>query len=569
MSTVVPLHSAPDLPPSDDPLDGLTAVSLGMVPPDGALLAAEDPYHLLANGFTPWRKLGGELVVSVDRPAGIRAAQAHYGRDDLVFTRCAPDDLRHVLHFAFGPELAQNARERCPEADSCRSLQGGLSRGKGLLAVAGFAVLFYALPYAVISAMLIVLALLSLATTLMRGTALIAGWAGDANLPEDVPMIAGYKDVPVISVLIPLLREERMASQILEAVSALDYPKDRLDIKLVLENDDDITHAALAGEPLPDWVEIISVPEDTLRTKPRAMNYALHFCRGEIVGIYDAEDRPEPSQLRRVAAYLAHADEEVACVQGFLDFYNTKQNWLSRCFTIEYAIWFRVLLHGCQRLGLPIPLGGTTVFFRRTVLEEIGAWDAHNVTEDADLGMRLVRRGYRCDVLPTTTFEEANCRALPWVKQRSRWLKGYAMTWATHMRDPARLWHDLGPKGFCAFQILFMGAIAAYLATPLFWVLWTGFFGLGLVPWDHLPGPVLAFFYGALLAGQITMVSVALRAVWAKERRHLVKWVFSLPFYWPLGALAGYKALFELFTKPFYWDKTEHGRSLGTGFDEP
>ena len=173
------------------------------------------------------------------------------------------------------------------------------------------------------------------------------------------------------------------------------------------------------------------MPADALKTKPRAMNYALPFCRGDIVGVYDAEDRPDPGQIRAVVQHLQAAPPEVACVQGYLDFYNSADNWLSRCFTLEYAIWFRVVLLGVQRLGLPIPLGGTSVFFRRGVLEQIGAWDAHNVTEDADLGMRLARFGYRCEMIASTTWEEANCRVGPWIRQRSRWLKGYALTWAT------------------------------------------------------------------------------------------------------------------------------------------
>ena len=175
-----------------------------------------------------------------------------------------------------------------------------------------------------------------------------------------------------ISLLVPLWREEKVAAQLIDALAAMEYPASLLDIKLVLEECDETTRAAIARATLPPTIEIINVPADRdgLRTKPRAMNYALPFCKGEIVGVYDAEDRPHPGQIRAVVQHLEDADDKVACVQGYLDFYNTSENWLSRCFTIEYAIWFRVILHGVQKLGIPIPLGGTTVFFRRRELEE-------------------------------------------------------------------------------------------------------------------------------------------------------------------------------------------------------
>jgi cellulose synthase/poly-beta-1,6-N-acetylglucosamine synthase-like glycosyltransferase len=289
------------------------------------------------------------------------------------------------------------------------------------------------------------------------------------------------------------------------------------------------------------------------------MNYALPFCTGEIVGIYDAEDRPDPAQIRAVVEPLRHAPPEVACVQGFLDFYNSDRNWLSRCFTLEYAIWFRVVLLGVQRLGLPIPLGGTTVFFRRNVLEKIGAWDAHNVTEDADLGMRLARFGYRCDMIASTTWEEANCRVRPWIRQRSRWLKGYAITWATHMRRPRALLSELGPMGFLGFQVLFLGAITSYLSMPLFWLIWTASIGFDLTFWQSFPTWLTVAFFGSMIAGQALMLVIA--TVAARDSRHpgLLPWVLALPFYWPLGAIAAYRAVGEVFTRPFHWHKTEHG----------
>jgi len=223
----------------------------------------------------------------------------------------------------------------------------------------------------------------------------------------------------------------------------------------VLEDNDTTTRKALCRTSLLTWMRSIVVPEGTLRTKPRALNYALDFARGSIVGVYDAEDSPDPNQLRIVAATFANAGPQVVCLQGILDYYNSGANWLTRCFTIEYASWFRVVLPGYARMGLVVPLGGTTLFFRHDILEKLGGWDAHNVTEDADLGLRLARAGYETVFIPSVTQEEANGRFWPWVKQRSRWLKGYAITYCVHMRDPGRLWRDLGPWRFfwCAGAI--------------------------------------------------------------------------------------------------------------------
>src|SRR5690606_9418328 len=229
---------------------------------------------------------------------------------------------------------------------------------------------------------------------------------------------------------------------------------------------------------LPEWMRVITVPRGTVKTKPRALNHALVYARGAIVGVYDAEDAPDPDQLMKVVSQFQRSGPEVACLQGVLDYYNPHTNWLSRCFTIEYATWFRLILPGIARLGLSVPLGGTTLFFRRSVLEELGGWDAHNVTEDADLGIRLARRGYRTELLDTVTGEEANCRAIPWIKQRSRWIKGYMMTWAVHMRQPALLWRQLGPRRFAGFQVMFLGSILQSLLAPLMWSFWILPFGL-------------------------------------------------------------------------------------------
>ena len=224
---------------------------------------------------------------------------------------------------------------------------------------------------------------LNMGLKIVAASAVFAGRSDQAKV-DPLP-----KRLPVVTLLVPLYKEREIAGHLLRRLSAIDYPAPLLDVILLLEADDHLTRETLAAANLPRWMRAITVPKGTIKTKPRALNYGLNFARGRIIGIYDAEDAPAPDQIRKIVARFAARDPEVACLQGILDYYNSRANWLARCFTLEYAAWFRVVLPGMARLGLTIPLGGTTVFFLRSVLEEIGGWDAHNVTEDADLGLRL------------------------------------------------------------------------------------------------------------------------------------------------------------------------------------
>jgi len=545
---------------------GLGQIDLAKSPPDPTLVAGVDPYRCLALEAVPWRQVGGTRVVAIGNPEQAEAAIAACGGGaaKVALALAAPEDIRRTLTEAFAGRLRDDARGRCPEAYSCR---GWTETPRVSRAVAIAAALLAATAAAPLLVLQLLMGWALVANTMTMGLRLTALFArasvGRVEPWHSGPRLADYKKLPRVSILVPLLREEKVAQRLLEALAAMDYPAALLDIKLVLEEDDVITRAALAQAALPRSVEVLSVPTDLLKTKPKAMNYALPFCRGDIVGIYDAEDRPDPGQIRAVVQHLQSAAPEVACVQGYLDFYNSGDNWLSRCFTLEYAIWFRVVLLGVQRLGLPIPLGGTTVFFRRGILEQLGGWDAHNVTEDADLGMRLARFGYRCEMIASTTWEEANCRVGPWIRQRSRWLKGYAVTWATHMRRPRALWRDLGPAGFVGFQVLFLGAITSYLSLPLFWAALVAGLGFGLDVWSGLPPALVWSFAASMIAGQAVMLTAAVVAARDSKRPGLLAWVAALPFYWSLGAVAAWRAIAEIFTRPTFWHKTEHGVSAG------
>lgn len=343
--------------------------------------------------------------------------------------------------------------------------------------------------------------------------------------------------------MVPLFQEEAIADALLHRLSRLRYPKSALEILLVLEAGDDRTKAALAAAVLPPWVRSVCVPPGRITTKPRALNYALNYARGTIIGILDAEDSPAPDQIDQVVARFALAPPDVACLQGILDFYNPRANWLSRCFAVEYAAWFRVLLPGLARLGFVVPLGGTTVYIRREALSATGGWDAHNVTEDADLGILLARRGYVTELIPTVTREEANNRFWPWIKQRSRWLKGYAITWWVHNRRPLALMRDVGFWRFWGVQAVFLTTVLQFVLAPVLWSFWLVVIGLPH-PLDAVLDPAArSALVATFLTAEAVTILIGVLAVLRSPHHGLIPWVPTLFVYFPLGTLAIYRGL--------------------------
>ncbi len=268
-----------------------------------------------------------------------------------------------------------------------------------------------------------------------------------------------------------------MLPMLAQSLRELDYPLGKLDIKLVLEASDHETIEVASTLGLEGVFEVIRVPPSHPQTKPKACNFALQFARGEFLVIYDAEDRPEPDQLRKVVATFRQSSPNTACLQCRLNYFNADENWLTRMFTLDYALWFDQMLPGLERLNVPIPLGGTSNHFKIDVLRELHAWDPFNVTEDADLGMRLTQKGYRVGVVDSTTFEEASCHAGNWIRQRSRWMKGYMQTFLVHTRRPLHLMRTTGPLGFLGFVFFIGGTVLSGLLNPVFWLLYIGLAG--------------------------------------------------------------------------------------------
>lgn len=539
---------------------GLGAVNPRRDPPDARLIDRLGAVACLADRLMPWRRIGGTTLVATPDPARF---DLHRPRLTALFgpvapVLCLPGEVEAAVTRLRGAGLVRAAEGSVPEAESCRDY-----RPARLLPGAAAALLVAALGLAASPALLLAgLTLLSLLSMIGFTGLKIAAWAAMQRPEPPLPDIAIAR-LPVVSVIVALYRESNIAHRLVSRLQRLDYPHDRLEVLLVVEADDSLTRLALARADLPPWMRLVVVPGGSVRTKPRALNYALDHCRGSLIGVYDAEDAPEPDQIRRMVTHFHARGPDVACLQGALDFYNPGQNWLSRCFTVEYAAWFRLLLPGIARLGLPVPLGGTTLFFRRAALERLGRWDAHNVTEDADLGLRLARHGYRTEILASTTHEEANCRAGPWVKQRSRWIKGFMMTWLAHMRRPRALWRDLGPRRFWAVQLLLLGSVIHALTAPLLWSLWLVAFGLPH-PVARLLGPLGFDLLGGLFV-LTALLGMGFGIAGLRRAGAPVSalWVPTLAFYNPMATAAAWKAAAEMVTRPFWWDKTRHGLSAG------
>lgn len=369
--------------------------------------------------------------------------------------------------------------------------------------------------------------------------------------------------LPVYTVLVALYDEAPIAQQLILALDRLNWPKSKLDIKLVCEEKDIETIQALkAAKPGPQF-EIIEVPDLKPRTKPKALQYALHGVRGDFIVIYDAEDVPNPDQLREAFSTFSKSDHTLACLQAPLVISNAPKNWLTALFGIEYSGLFRRLIPLLSYFGLPIPLGGTSNHFRRSALEAVGGWDPCNVTEDADLGIRLYRRGYHTGALRRPTLEHAPEGVDIWVKQRTRWLKGWMQTWFVFMRQPFGMTAQNKLVGFLSLQIIIAGMLIAALAHPFAYLfvahtIFTGVqYGVGAI--TNFDKVLFSIDIFNLLGSYVIFFLAGWHAFIPLERRDIKRrWLLMIPFYWLLMSWAAWRAVTQLPTQAHKWEKTPH-----------
>lgn len=367
--------------------------------------------------------------------------------------------------------------------------------------------------------------------------------------------------LPTYTILVPLYREAEVLGDLVGSLAALDYPPEKYEVFLLLEEDDVETRAACEALTLPRNFRPIVVPHSQPKTKPKACNWGLELATSDYLVIYDAEDRPEPDQLKKAVVAFRKLPSDVVCVQAKLNYYNPRQNTLTRLFTAEYANWFDLTLPGLAAAGGPIPLGGTSNHFKTHLLRQLGGWDPFNVAEDCDLGVRLHKAGFRTAMIDSTTWEEANSRLRSWIRQRSRWTKGYFQTYLVHMRSPLRLLRSLGLRQFVNFQMIIGGTGLCLLLNPIYWLMTVAWVAFRPDLVSVLFGPPWIYAAGAACLVLGNLMFMCLFAAACAQRGHwdLVTYCLLAPLYWLLMSVAAYKALGQLLVRPYYWEKTDHG----------
>ena len=537
-------------------------------PAELGLIASDGPTGL-REGWASGTIEGNSWVAldgTIGSPRAVETIVRRLAARGCAVGLASPVAMRDSVLAGLGPAILRQAVSGLARSHPTSSARAGSWLWQSVALAAGTGALIGLTLIAGVSAQWLQTVLLTLPFLMVVALRLTVLLAYPFARPRPAPLspVRDDRDLPVFTLLVPLYHEARVLPDLIAALRGLDYPAAKLDIKLILESVDAETLAAVRELGLRPPFELVVVPNRRPRGKPKALNYALAFARGEYVCVYDAEDVPEPDQLRRVATAFADGPASLGCVQGQLVIDNPGAGWLCSQFALEYLTLFDGTLSALDHLRLPLPLGGTSNHFPLRLLRHIGGWDAWNVTEDADLGFRLARRGYQAHVVATTTYEEAPHRFGNWLRQRTRWQKGWMQTYIVHSRQPLRHLADLGPWGWFGFHAQFGGVIVSSLIYP---------FSLALVGWQLFAGAPLphAESYSDRLLMLVAVfnllaglgVALAHAAVCAIGRRRwlLLAAVPLMPVYWLLISLAAYRALWQLARQPFKWEKTEHGLS--------
>ncbi|MCH4250007.1 MAG: glycosyltransferase [Microbacteriaceae bacterium] len=568
---------------------GIPLVDLSVSPPAREALADVRWQDLASGEWIPWRRSGDHVTVATSVAPG-KAMTARLrrvlGAASLDYVATTDWDVGQALQAAYRSQLRRQATDSLAEEQPEKSASRGLAGWQKALPVAIAAAIVAGV---LLSPRVTVISLFALSNLLFAinvcfktGMALIAPissasrrhWntlltQARALMGVQTPPPVPEPELPIYTILIPVYHEQNVIAKILSNLADLEYPKSKLDVLVLLEEDDIETIAAAKRAQPPEYVRIVVVPEGTPRTKPRACNYGLTLARGSYVVIFDAEDRPDPGELRSALAEFRgaevhreyHGGRALGCVQGALGYFNADYNVLTRMFAIEYAHWFKMMLPGMDAARVPIPLGGTSNHFRTEVLQRVGGWDPYNVTEDADLGLRLDAAGYRTGVIAETTWEEATSRIRPWITQRTRWIKGYMMTAAVNLRCPFRWMRANGFRGTLTMVGLVLGTPLAFLSYPLCAVMTVlTYVGLGM---NHvgIPHWIVTLGWANMLWSNLAMILLSGIAAWQAYSWRIALFAVFNPVYWFLHSIAAWRALVQIMHSPFSWEKTPHGLS--------
>lgn len=545
----------------------LTFVNLLEDHPDDNLLTTVNIDDYIRLRAIPWKLKNGKIIIAITEYSDetMRWIEERFGENaEIVIT--SPLDIRITIERVFGRFLEEDSKlslwQQSPESSAMVTASPVT---KKLLCIFLIIVVCLIAIFPLQSSMLfIAFCSISYFVSMLVKMLIFTQGCKQNRLVEWDEVLNKLDDasLPIYTILVPMYKEAESLTELLSAMRNLDYPAEKLDIKLVLEADDYETfNMALELKPNHNF-EIIRVPYSKLRTKPKACNYALRFARGEYVTVFDADDIPDKLQLKKSIATFRNRPDDIVCLQARLNYYNADYNWLTRSFSLEYRALFSVMLHGLSRLGIPLPLGGTSNHISLAHLKELGEWDAYNVTEDADLGVRLSARGFRTEMIDSWTMEESPTEIHAWIRQRSRWIKGYMQTWLVHMRNPIKLYKTLGAKSFWGFQFFVGFSSLTFLTAPILW-------SLALLWWilppelaqNWLPKWLIWLTISNLMLNFIIHWVMMICCVSFKPESSVSYKIagFFYPFYLLLHSIASYKALYQLIVKPHFWEKTTHG----------
>lgn len=546
---------------------GIPSVDLSATVRDDVFMRRWPARTMLDEAWVPFRALsdGSVLVATALRPDAQRRAaiEATLGAP-VVFSATTPWDIRNLVLRVFRRDLADRAANRLYRRNPELSARKVLSRGQAVgmvLALLVIVALLILWPVVTVTALLTLISLVFLVSTLFKFAVSMLGARFDVveKVGQRQVQRLDDRDLPTYSVLVPVFREANIVAQLVQNLGRLDYPPEKLEVLVLVEEGDTLTREAVQAANPPANFHIVLVPEGQPQTKPRACNVGLYVATGEYLVIYDAEDEPDPDQLKKALVAFRRGGDETVCVQASLNYFNADENLLTRMFTLEYSYWFDYMLAGLDAAGLPIPLGGTSNHFRTAALVELGGWDPYNVTEDADLGIRASAMGYRVGVVNSTTLEEANTSIPNFIRQRSRWIKGYIQTALVHARRPAQLIGEIGLVPFLSFVLLIAGTPATFLSViPLYLLTAVAVF-LPQELREAMPGWLLWVSLVNFSIGNTTVIYLSMLGPYKRGDFTLILWSLLNPLYWILHSIASYKAVWQLITKPHYWEKTEHG----------
>lgn len=540
-----------------------------MSPADPSVPRADLRLRYAREGWVPLRWEDGVVVIgSSGRSSPRRDARISAVVDAPIrIESMSQRDIVETIVESFSEELVESAADGLYQQDPGLSAREVLSRGQkawallGLIVLVGLVVLW---PIGTVVSIVAVASVIFLASTLFKFSVALRGSRFDLvrRVSDDEIRAVRDEDLPIYSVLVPVFREAGVVGRLVANLGRLDYPAHKLEIIVLVEEEDVETREAIEASHPPENFVVVTVPKGSPQTKPRACNVGLEVARGEFLVIYDAEDAPEPDQLKKTIVAFSHASPETVVMQAALNYFNARENVLTRLFTLEYSYWFDYMLAGLDVRDLPIPLGGTSNHFRTRALRELGGWDPYNVTEDADLGIRASALGYRVGVVDSTTMEEATSAIGIFIGQRSRWIKGYMQTALVHARRPGTLIRQIGLRRFGSFALLIAGTPLTFLGVIPFSILLVA--SLVLAGWSIAPVfPPIVLWLSLLnfLIGNALMIYLNMMGPFKRGAFSLVGWAILNPAYWLLHSVASYKALWQLITKPHYWQKTEHGTS--------